>query len=175
MIKKILKALGYTLLMLFFITLFLPKKSLWYTMEEMIAPYHLIIDQEQLSNGLGSLTVKQGVLYYQNLELARIKKMTLSAWLLFQKLTIHDLYIGKDLKLLQGIRVKELTLSQQLFTPMRLSIQAEGNFGSLNGSIDFSARTIALLIKAKPPLKAKGLVMRQLKPSKEGYRYERHF
>ncbi len=175
MIKRVARFLGFGVLFLFFVVIFLPKDALWYQMEERIKSFHITIDNETLTNGTGRLEVKEPIIYYDNLELFRIKELTLSLWLLSQEVTLHKLYAGKDLKLLKGISIDTLSLKEYLFNPLRIDIEAKGNFGSLKGAFSLTAKELKLIIKPTALLRSKRAVMRLLKQSKEGYIYVKRF
>ncbi len=175
MIKKIGRRFLWVVGFFILFMLLLPKTQLWYALEHKIKDYGVIIHDEVLNEHLSTLDINEGTLYFGNMELSRIENATISLWLFYNKLSLQNLYFGKSLKMLQGIRIEQARITHHLFSPMSLSIDATGSFGSLQGSIDLLERKILLTIQASPLLQKKTLLIRMLQKTKEGYVYAKTF
>ncbi len=168
---------GLFLALLFYISfiLFLPKEALWYQAERFMKKAEIVMDQEELHDRYIDLALRDGTLYIQGFEVARIGQITISPWLIANRVKMERLFIGNDLKMLKGMSVTSVSLSHSLLTATHVTIAAQGNFGTLEGDLDLFEGQIELLIKPSPLLKSKAFLMRQLRKDKEGYRFVRKF
>ena len=157
----------------FLIIVLMPKKSLWYEAEALLVPKKVVIHGEQLDDRLLSLEVSDGELYLGALNVARIEKLSLMPLGLYNLLSVKNLFVGSELGLLKGLHIKHAHIAHLLF--LTVSLEAEGNFGSLEGELDLDKHTLNLDIQPTAWLKKQTIVMSRLKKTAKGYHFAWHY
>ena len=159
-----------TLLIGFYI--FMPKTSLYYKAENLLAEKSIVIGNETIESNLRSFKLLHPVVYFQGADLARIEKVEVKPYLLVNsaKLTnVEPLGIAKEFG---DININNLDLKQSMLKPLYIKIDSNGSFGEANGYVDLKNHFIHIdIIKPKniQPLK------RVLKKGEKGWYYESKF
>jgi len=156
-----------------FMVILMPKKSLWYEIEAVMAEQKVIVHDEKLDDALFSLDISDAELYFGAMNLARIEALEILPLGFYNSATIKNLFVGSELPILKGLHVKSAHLSYIPFCD--IEIEASGNFGVVEGFVDLTKRTIELDVEASSWLKKQTVIMRKLRKQKKGYHFAFHY
>ncbi len=175
--KRLGKFLLYLTVFLVLVLFFAPKRQLYYFGESKLAPYGVVLSGEYVDDGGLSLSLKDGTLYYQDLEVAKLPEVTVLPLLVFNAVTVAPFSFSEQMQgfvpgTVDGIRVR-----QSLLDPLHVLVDASGDFGTLEGNIDLGARRVSLLLTpSKRLLESKSFWLKELKKQQSGgYLYESAF
>ncbi|MRJ03238.1 MAG: hypothetical protein C6I05_07300 [Epsilonproteobacteria bacterium] len=168
--KRFFKWLGYLLLFILFIALFLPKRQLYYKAEEELYRYGVVISDEQIEEGPFSLGLSNGDLYMKGILVGNFEEVDLYPDLLFNGVLVRGFRRNRSISLIPDLTIERLLLFYTPFYPLKLLIRGEGSFGTVEGWIDLRERKGEIDLFGEP----KGLKnFLRLKKIEEGhYRYE---
>ena len=171
--KKLGKVMGILLVAYLLVLFFLPKTSFWYEAEAELLKRKVIVHNETLEEGLRGLKISQAELYLGPIQAARIASIEINSWLFYTTVAIKNLFVGSELPLLKGLHVKKATINYLLFSDIKL--EAQGNFGSLEATIDLDKKSLELDLVPTAWLKRKSMIMSRLKKTPKGYRFAWHY
>jgi hypothetical protein len=172
-LKRIGIALALMILLYMALIIWLPKKAIWYEIESIMLSKQIVIDDETVADKLFSTEVSESSVYAGSLNVARIEALNMTLLGFYNRVSLSNLLVGSDLKIVQGLKIEEALLFYIPF--MDVSLTAKGNFGTLVGSVDLASRSYVLDIKASAWLKKQYILMKKLKKTKEGYRFAGKF
>lgn len=170
MIKGLLKGVVFTLLFIVLVVLFMPREQLWYKLEHLLVGFEIVIDKEHLENSLTQLSVQNGVIHYSELTLGVFERIEIMPLLVENTLRISNLKAGSDLKMFKGITVQEALIKHSIFSPLTSTVEAQGSFGSLTGTMGIKG--IHLTISPSKILLKNTLLRKYLTKTKKGYKYD---
>ena len=174
--KKIAAFFAYLTIAIFFVIFFLPKINLYYKAEEFLKSQSVVIAQEGIhDNGL-RFSLSDAKLYYGDLYVAEFSEISITTLLVYNNLSIEAFTLSSEMKQFLPREIEEISVTQSIFDPLHVNINASGEFGDLNGSINLSTHLMAIDINASSLLqKQKPFWLRKLKKTKGGYHYERSY
>lgn len=154
--------------------IFLPKRALWYEAEHMLKSQGVVLSGEQVRDtGLG-LTLEGGTLYYGDLDIARLHRISVTPWLLYNRIRVSAFTLSPGMKSFLPVSIDTITLSYTVIDPMHIVLDASGGFGTLHGTVGLTSRKIDMLLV--PSRQLHGMHpfwLNEFKPEKGGaYRYE---
>ncbi len=172
--KRLGKLLVGIVVFLLLFLIFLPKKALWYEAEHLLKPQEVVLSGEQVRDtGLG-LTLEGGTLYYGDLGIARLERITVTPWLFYNRIEVSAFRLTPGMKSFLPVAIDGATLSYSVLDPMHIVLNASGEFGTLSGTVGLGDRKIDMLLT--PSQKLRGLHpfwLKEFKSEKGGlYRYE---
>lgn len=166
LLAKVLFALA-----LLWITLiiFMPKKSLWYEAEALLLKRSVVFHDESLQSRMFGLDISQAQLYLGPIYAARIASIDLTILGIYNRMVLHDLFVGTELQTLKGLHIKEAVLRYWPWGDV--SVEAKGNFGTLAGFVDLEKHRVELDVMPTKWLKGQPLIMSRLKKRAKGYHF----
>ncbi len=171
--KRLLRIVGFIALLWLAVVLFMPSKALWYQSEVWLSQKKVIMHDEKLEDTLLGLNLHQGELFLGSIQAARMDTVKIVALGFYNSMVIKNLFVGTQLATLKGLHLQEATLRYLPFGD--ISVSAEGNFGTLQGTIDLGAKQVTLDVIAQPWLLKQPMLMRSLKKVEGGYRFVWHY
>lgn len=168
------KLIIWPVVFLMLVLFFLPKKSLYFEGEKLLKPQHVILSGERAEDTGFGLTVLGGTLYYEDLEVAELESVTVSPWLLFNRISVAPFRLSPAMKSFLPGTVDDVTVSYTVLDPLHISVRATGGFGALSGTVGLTDRRIRFDLTASKQLRAMDpFWLKQFTQTKEGgYRYE---
>lgn len=174
--KTILKIFLYILTFIFALFLFLPKESLYNLLEQELEKNRIIISNEKRDENIFGLDVLDGDVYYENINIANVNKISLKTFLVYSELKINDIKLLKSLESIAPSPIEELTLKYSVLTFNKIDIEAKGLFGELIGNIDVINRVITLELTASTNMKnSYSKILKNMKLNEGKYYYEYKF
>lgn len=174
--KTILKIFLYILTFIFALFLFLPKESLYNLLEQELEKNRIIISNEKRDENIFGLDVLDGDVYYENINIANVNKISLKTFLVYSELKINDIKLLKSLESIAPSPIEELTLKYSVLTFNKIDIEAKGLFGELIGNIDVINRVITLELTASINMKnSYSKILKNMKLNEGKYYYEYKF
>lgn len=156
----------------FAILVFMPKAELYYGVEKVLAKKDIRLNEGSIDEGLFSLTLYDVALYAKGIEVAHIKEVEFFTILFYSSLRVEELTVDEALQSKVPARTQEAHFSYTLFMPTTVSMDANGSFGVVEGSVDLLAQTVKVdFVERKEMEMLKPL----LKKDEKGWHYEGSF
>ncbi|QOP43684.1 hypothetical protein FJR45_06850 [Sulfurimonas sediminis] len=177
MVKKLVLFLLYVLFFMMAFIYFSPKVNIYYFAEQQLQKKGIVLNDETLSDEGFTLEIKNAVLYVKSLETAKIQKIKLNLFLLYNSVEVEGLVLSDMASGFIPLHVKSLYLVHTVFDPLHVKGKCSGEFGEADINIDLVKRTLQVLIKpSKKMLTHYRTTLRNLKKDKNGgFVYEQSF
>ena len=153
------------------IVFFMPKKELYYLLEQKLKAENIVISGEVLVEGPLSLTVEHPVFFLGGAPVASAKKITLWSILFYSKASTEALLLAEGLA--EEVSVAELKASHSLLSPWKVSLSGKGSLGEMKGELMLKERQIHLSLSKGGENKALSKYLK--KDKKGGWQYESKF
>ena len=170
--QMVKKALLLLLLLWIGMIVFMPKESLYYALEKRLAHEGIEINEEQIEEGMFSLTLKHPVIYVEGIQVATVKKIRVYTLLFYTSIKAENIAVEKSLHRYVPSKVEKVWLIHTLLHPLGVSVTAKGGFGTITGMIDLKKRNVHLDVTNPEKL---GMLRGQMKKNKKGWYYETSF
>jgi hypothetical protein len=172
--KRLKLLLLYALAAFVFIILFLPKAALYYKAETLLEPLKVSITDETVKDRGFGLVVKNGMLYYEDLHVADLSRVTVTPWIVFNRISVAPFTFSSEMQSFVPQDVSSLALQYSLLDPLHILIDGSGDFGVLSGRIGLADSTITINLTPSAALNAtQPFWLKQLRRMEGGtYRYE---
>jgi hypothetical protein len=155
----------------------LPKDKIWYELENRVVEHKLVIDGEEVENGLIFLDVKNGNIIFQDMEVLKFENLEVLPLLLYNQVTISNVTMGENLSQFSNLSLDEIVLTYGVATPEKAVFTSEGNFGNLRGRISFLEQHIDILLFPSEELLKERSIMKNFEKDANsgGYLYNGKF
>jgi len=166
------KSIGIIVAVWFTLLVFMPKEEMYYKIEERLAKQDITLNEKRIEEGLFSLQVKDITVYVKGIALAHIDEIDFFTLLIYNTLHIDNLIVDEVLASKVPTQTKKATFTHQIFSPLAVSMDANGSFGYAEGTVDLNHKQIHIDF-----LKEKDIEMIKpfLKKGKKGNFYEKSF
>jgi hypothetical protein len=154
------------------ILVLMPKQELYYKLEEELAKQDIKLNEAKINEGLFSLTLHQVSVYYKGINVAAIEEVSLCTVLFYSSLELRSLQMDDSLKTMVPEETKKALLSHSILSPLNISVDASGSFGSMAGKIDLGERKVRLDFNESKNIE---MLKPQLKKDEKGWFYETSF
>ena len=154
------------------IIVMMPKLELYYKLEEELLKHEIILNEEEIDEGLFSLKLKQVTVYFKGINVATIEEVKMATLLFYSCLKVQTLKVDDSLKTMVPQNTKEAKATHAVWSPFNLSVEASGTFGAMEGSIDLSERNMRLDFNESKSLQ---MLKPQLRKEEKGWVYETSF
>lgn len=154
------------------VVILMPKKAMYYKLEEILAKNDIKLNENKINEGFFSLTLEQVRVYVKGINVANIEEVHLFTLLFYTSLELEMLMMDDSLKAVAPQETKHATATHSIFSPVQVSVEAEGSFGSLSGKVDLNGRTIHLDFNESKNIE---MLKPQLKKGEKGWVYETSF
>ena len=170
--QMVKKTVAVLLLIWFVVILFMPKEELYFTLEQELVKHDIELNEEIRNEGIFSLSLENVTVYVKGIPLATIKELELFTFIFYSSAHFDTLMIDESLKTMTPTEIESLLICQTIWSPLDLTVKAEGPFGEARGSIDLDKRILRMDFN---DTKALGMLQSKLKQGKEGWYYETSF
>ena len=179
MVKKLLFYLMLFLVFLYSFIYFLPKENLYFKLKEEAKKYGIEIYKETTNDKGFVLELENINIFFKDIESAKIYHGSVGLFLFYNKISLDTVRISNDFKSFVPTKIDKAELTYTPFLPFKIKVNANGEFGSLTGSIDLKNKKISLHIYPSKTMKTKYgniLYQRGMKRiSSKEYIYEESF
>jgi|GEM_PF-6461156 len=140
--KKVLVA---SLGLYFGILFFMPKDSLFFTLQKELAKKNIFLTA-QTSLTPSTLNLDEMKLYYGKLDIATAKTGAIYPFLFLNIAHIDDINLS-----LGNYTIDRVSALHTLLHPLKISLSGKSNFGSLDGAIDLARHELKLYVESPTP------------------------
>jgi hypothetical protein len=159
------------------IAFLVPKVNLYYQFEHAVKPYDIILSGEELKDKKLWLEINDASLYYQQIESARIKRIDVMFFVLYNRITAEHIRLASTLKDFVPLDISYVTLRYSILNPLKVLLESSGDFGELTG--EFLLQERILNVKLYPSSimtkRFQSTLSRLKQDSTGGYYYESRF
>lgn len=166
------KALMILLVVWFAFVLFMPKRNLYYKLEQVLATQGIKASEGSISEGLFTLDVNDAVVYVKGIDLIHVRYASFFSLLFYSSVTIEGIVLDDSLKNILPTELEAATLSHVVWRPAHVKVSGQGAFGTFEGDIDLAQRKVHLDFTE---LNEAGSLKRQLKEGEKGWYCETSF
>ena len=169
MVKKILLPLvvGYIAFLIF-----MPKTELYYMLEKELSENEITLNEKSIEEGWFSLNVKGITLYAKGVQVATIEELNYFTLFFYNSMELRMVEVDDLLKSKVPGKITELVLTQHLFAPLTVAIDANGTFGVIEGEVQLSDNTVRLDFIEEKEI---DMILPLLKKDEKGRYYEKSF
>lgn len=170
---KILKKLLWVFLFIYLIIVFLPKSNLFYLAEKYAQKYNIALNDEKTKDYLGFFSIEDMKVYYEGLHVGNVESVSILPTIVYNQVSINEANFSNSLKQFLPKEIKNLTARNTIFYPIKVWINANGDFGAISGGLNLYTKTLRLELKpTKDFLKNYSSIAKQFKKQKDIYVYE---
>lgn len=174
--KIIFKFSIYFVFFIFCILYFLPKESLYFKFEEYLKTKEVIISDEKIKEIFFGIRLENGKLFFNKINRAKIESIDLQTYLFFTKIIINNIVLDKSLSIYTPLKIDEIIIKNSILKFNKIHIKGIGEFGILNGEIDYINRILKIVLEPSTEMKTKMFILNQMqKGENEKYTYEYKF
>jgi len=170
-----MKRLLYVLYVLVIVTVLIPKEKMFYTLEGVLAENQIFLNNETLTNRFISLEIDNAQVMADHLNVASVKQMRFTPWIVYNRFSMRDTEVTPQFRTFFPGKVDNVSVSYSILHPLSLSIHADGDFGSCEGSADLIKGSVKIVFAPTPKLRNYPLLVLKLHQEKEGLVYESDF
>jgi len=156
----------------FSILLFMPKTELYYTLEKTLANQDIKLNEKSIDEGLFSLTLKDVTIYVKGIALANIEELDFFTVLFYSSLDVVNLQVDEALHSKVPALTKEASFTHNLFSPLTLSVDANGSFGIIEGEIKMLNKEVRIDFVKVGDM---SMIQSYLTKDEKGWFYEKSF
>jgi len=156
----------------FSVLLFMPKTELYYTLEKTLAKQDIKLNEKSIDEGLFSLTLKDVTVYVKGIALAHIEELDFFTLLFYSSLTVDKLEVDEALHAKVPALTKEASFTHSIFSPLSLSVDANGSFGAIDGEIKLMNKELRIDFVE---LGDTSMIQSYLTKDEKGWFYEKSF
>lgn len=170
---QMVKKSGIALMVAWFaILVLMPKQEFYYKLEEVLSKQEIELNEEKIDEGFFSLDLHQVTVYFKGIPVATIEEMDLFTLLFYSSLELQGLHMDDSLKSMVPQETQKAVLSYSVLSPLKVSVDAQGSFGGMTGTIDLNARQVHLDFNESTNIE---MLKPQLKKDEKGWIYETSF
>jgi hypothetical protein len=174
---RFLKFIAYSGFFILALMYFTPKVALYYFAETQLKPYGVIVTDEKVIDNGFTLSIKDAVVTFKNIESATIKDTDIYLFALFNKIKISDIKLASTAATLVPTGISFIDISYTIFNPLNIVAYSSGGFGEAEVNVSLLDKKAVLKLKPSKLMSQKyRSTLRNLKKSKDGgYEYAKNF
>ena len=174
---KVFKLFGLMIFFILSLIFFMPKVNLYYKLEQVLQQQNIIISNEKLNDNGFNLEIKDATVFFDSLESAKIEHLDISTLILYQSLNIQNIKLSGIASSFIPISIENISIKHMIINPLNITISANGEFGTLNGSLHIIDKNLHITLKlSKQMLKRYKKTLKYLEKNKNGdYNYDTIF
>ena len=170
--QMVKKTAAVMLFIWFAMILFMPKGQIYFSLERELSKNDIVLNEESRSEGIFSLRLQNVTVYVKGIPLATIDEVDIFTLLFFTSIHFESFVIDETLQTMIPTNIEHLHITQTIFMPLDLSIEAEGSFGKASGNINLGKRVLHI---GFDDIQTVEMLKPQLKQGEEGWYYETSF
>ena len=157
----------------FALLVFMPKQELYFTLEKELAKQDIEINEQNIEEGIFSLNLINPEIYVKGIKIATVEKINIFTLIFTTNINLRSLILDDSLKSFAPQKTDIANISYSLFSPFKVTIEAEGNFGLLEGNANLNEKD--LRIDFSETTKELDSIRSNLKKDEKGLYYETSF
>ncbi|AKF23996.1 hypothetical protein YH65_00145 [Sulfurovum lithotrophicum] len=170
---QVVKKTGMILFVIWFaFVLFMPKRNLYYKVEQELAMQGIKVNEGRLNEGLFTLNIDDAIVYVKGIDLIHIKHASFFSLFFYSSVTLEEIVVDDSLKSILPTRLDEARLSHAIWKPGHMEVAGKGAFGDFSGDVDLIQRKVHLDFME---INGTGIWKRQLRKGEKGWYYETSF
>lgn len=168
-----LRSLLYLAVFISCLGIFLPKfLAIHHFLGTFSGEYQISLTPESLSKGLGE-SLENTQIRFMNSPVANIKKANLFSIGFFNSLSAREITLEGLPASFMPQRIAHVQASHSIFSPTKIHLEAEGEFGTMSGYLDLVARKMNLVVRPSDAMKNNfGFALRKARKQKNDYIFE---
>jgi len=169
MVKKVLLSI---VIILFSTIIFMPKRELYYRLEEQLLSNVIIINNEKIDSSLFGLTLTSLELYMKGIKIADIDRVEIFSLLFYNTISAKGIESDSSLYKILPTKVNSIDAKYIVTNPMSVAMDLNGTFGYAKGFISFSDQKMHFDITEERSINA---LRSMLTKGDKGWYYETSF
>jgi len=170
MVKRIVGGFFLSLILLW---LFAPKHELYYLLEKSLKEKNIIISNETITDTWYGLKLTNADLYVNGIKMAKVDELNFKFFFLYNTLTIDQINVNEAFQTMSPKVINNLKATYSVLNPLKVTLNGEGSFGTLDGVVTPLKRHIEILFPVAKELKT---IKKFLKHDKtKGWYYEKNY
>jgi len=157
----------------FALLLFMPKQELYFTLEKELLKQDIEINEQSIEEGVFSLNLIKSEIYVKGIKIATVEKINIFTLIFTTNINLKSLILDDSFKSFAPKQIDIANISYTLFSPFNVTIEAEGNFGILQGNVNLNERKFR--IDFSETTKELDSIRSNLKKDEKGLYYEKSF
>ncbi|SFV52529.1 hypothetical protein MNB_SV-9-1536 [hydrothermal vent metagenome] len=170
--QMVKKGILVFMVILLSLAIFSPKREIYYLFEDELMKNGIIIDDEEINDGLLSLTISHPKIYLRGVLIADVEKIRLWTIFFYTRLAIGHIKVDSSLDKFIPSPILKLQASYSVTNPLKVSLLATGDFENVNGAVYLESKTVHIDISDK---KLINKYKSQLRKGENGWYYETSF
>jgi len=166
------KIILFITMFLFGIVLFMPKVNLYFTLENFAKKEHVEVKEGTLKDRWIDLNIKDATIFYDGIASLNANELTIAPWLFYNKVTALGISPTKEIKSMFDVTADKVSLIYSVLDYKYIMIEAEGDFGQIEGTLDVIEQKVRLILTPSQKFKNNTLVRQYFKKEEEGLVYE---
>ncbi len=145
---RVLKFILFLIFILALIVAFLPKKNLYYLLEEELQKEKIAFSGEKIEDKLLYFEIRDAKIFYEDIEAGTLKRARVYPLFFWNMVEIEGISIDSDVARFVPKSTDFLRASHSIINPLKIQIEGVGDFGSLDGGVDILDRRVLLELNA---------------------------
>ena len=172
--KRIGTVIFYIAAVVLMIIFFTPKRQLYYLGEKLAQEQGVVLSGEGVFDEGLALSLEDGTLYYQDLEIAKLNEVSILPLIVFNAIDVAPFSFSQEMQRFVPGTVEHIRVMQSAIDPLHVHVSASGDFGRLEGIVGLKDRNASLTLKPSKSLLTSGVAwLHELKKQPNGeYTYE---
>lgn len=175
--RQLRNFLFYFIVVIALVIFFSPKRQLYYLGEKEAAAQNVVLSGESIHDWGWVFALKDGLLYYDDLFIARLSEVSLMPLGVFNSLTISSFVLSDEMQQFVPGTIHEIRIQHSVIRPLSVFLDGSGEFGEVHGQFHLQDRNLSLSLDPSALLLEKRPIwFNQLKKQPSGeYLYESTF
>ncbi|SFZ97360.1 hypothetical protein MNB_SV-5-289 [hydrothermal vent metagenome] len=170
--QMVKKAVLFLLVFWFATLIFMPKKQLYYTLENELLKQDIVINEESIDEGIFSLNIKGAKVYAKGINIASVDEISIFTLLFYNSVNVKNILFDDSLKNFVPSKVDKTVAINSILSPSKVFITTLGTFGLAEGVVDLGTNNLRIDIVDEKDIKT---IKSQLKKDEKGLYYETSF
>jgi hypothetical protein len=150
----------------------MPKSELYYLLEKRIYEKKVTILNEKADDRWLWLDVKNGKVFYDDIEFAAFKNISFYIYGFSNTILAKEIKPTAQFKKFIFGDIEHLSIKHTVLSPLKIYIDASGEFGKADGVINLKDRNVSILIMPSKRFKPDRMIRKFFKKTKNGLLYE---
>ena len=150
----------------------MPKPEMYYSLEKILATQEVALNEKSIDEGIFSLEIRDVTVYVKGIALAHIDHINFFTILFFNTIEIDKLLIDEALQNKIPALTQKAILTYHLFSPMSISLDANGSYGKAMGIVSLDEQKIHIDFNDTKKIET---IKPFLRKGKKGWFYEKSF
>lgn len=170
-----MKKLLYALYILVALIVLIPKKELYFYVEEQLSKEGIYLSGESLSGGLFTLDAENVSILSGASKLAQIGSIRMVPWIVVNEIELDTLRAAEGFDLVLPGQIDKASCRYALWNPFDVTIEIDGDFGHAQGTYDLGKQKLILYFDVVQQMRKYPLLISKLRPEGGKLVYERTF